>query len=335
MYNTQPTVPNFQFRKEENVEEPPGTVESKFRTPNGDHLKSIVSGAVAGAATVVAGHPFDTVKVLLQTKPSRNLTMSAWFREIVKKRGISGLYRGMSSPLLAVTPRYALRFWAYDLGCHLFAPTSHPREDGGVTVTTSIMAGAFAAIPTTIVTAPTEYLKVKLQTQDGHVVPPQGHSRSDTKAGAAGSGAPGIVDATRDAVHQGGVRGLFRGTFATLARDVPGFAAYFVAYEAVHTVAIRGVEPGMYGWEVLGTVGLGVGGLWMMAIPPDVIKSRIQASPPGTYNGFTDAARRMIKTEGISSLFRGTGPALLRLIPANAAGFVGRVGSLAIMNQLW
>lgn len=61
-----------------------------------------------------------------------------------------------------------------------------------------------------------------MQTQDHHQ---HRHSR-----------ARGIYDATRELLKEGGVRGLFRGTWPTLARDVPGFAAYFVAYEVVRKV---------------------------------------------------------------------------------------------------
>jgi solute carrier family 25 carnitine/acylcarnitine transporter 20/29 len=39
--------------------------------------------------------------------------------------------------------------------------------------------------------------------------------------------------------QEGGLRSLYRGTVATLARDIPGSAAYFVAYEWVY----RALKP--------------------------------------------------------------------------------------------
>lgn len=49
--------------------------------------------------------------------------------------------------------------------------------------------------------------------------------------------------------------------------------------------------------------------------PPDVIKSRIQAAPAGTYKGFMDCAGKIVSQEGPQALFKGLGPALLRAFP--------------------
>ena len=75
--------------------------------------------------------------------------------------------------------------------------------------------------------------------------------------------------------------------------------------------------------------------MWSIAIPPDVIKSRIQAAPQGTYKGFLDCAGKIISHEGPRALFKGLGPALLRAFPANAAAFVTRGFALEIMHMLW
>jgi solute carrier family 25 carnitine/acylcarnitine transporter 20/29 len=75
--------------------------------------------------------------------------------------------------------------------------------------------------------------------------------------------------------------------------------------------------------------------MWSIAIPPDVIKSRIQSAPAGTYKGFLDCAVKLVANEGPSALFKGLGPALLRAFPANAAGFLGRAAALETMHQLW
>jgi solute carrier family 25 (mitochondrial carnitine/acylcarnitine transporter), member 20/29 len=75
--------------------------------------------------------------------------------------------------------------------------------------------------------------------------------------------------------------------------------------------------------------------MWSIAIPPDVIKSRIQASPAGTYKGFTDCGLQILRQEGPGALFKGLGPALLRAFPANGAAFLGRAASMEVLKQLW
>ena len=62
---------------------------------------------------------------------------------------------------------------------------------------------------------------------------------------------------------------------------------------------------------------------WVVAIPPDVLKSRLQSAPEGTYTGMLDVAQKLVRAEGPGALFRGLGPAVIRAFPANAACFLG------------
>lgn len=75
--------------------------------------------------------------------------------------------------------------------------------------------------------------------------------------------------------------------------------------------------------------------MWTIAIPPDVVKSRIQSAPAGTYKGFMDCATKMVAKEGPGSLFKGLSPALLRAFPANAAAFLGRAIAMKFLINAW
>ena len=75
--------------------------------------------------------------------------------------------------------------------------------------------------------------------------------------------------------------------------------------------------------------------MWAFAIPPDVIKSRYQGAPEGTYRGFLDCARKTIAADGVGALFRGFGPAMARAFPANAAVFVGVEVSQSVMDRFF
>lgn len=58
---------------------------------------------------------------------------------------------------------------------------------------------------------------------------------------------------------------------------------------------------------------------WMVAIPSDVLKSRLQTAPEGTYpNGIRDVFRHAMREEGIRALYKGATPVMLRAFPANA-----------------
>lgn len=60
-----------------------------------------------------------------------------------------------------------------------------------------------------------------------------------------------------------------------------------------------------------------------VAIPPDVLKSRYQTAPEGTYTGLMDVYKTLIREEGHGALLTGFRPAMIRAFPANAACFLG------------
>lgn len=67
--------------------------------------RAFVAGGVGGICAVLTGHPFDLVKVNLQTaeKGTYNGTMDV-VRKIMAKSGPTGLYAGVTAPLYGVTP---------------------------------------------------------------------------------------------------------------------------------------------------------------------------------------------------------------------------------------
>lgn len=69
-------------------------------------LRSLAAGGFGGVCAVVVGHPFDLVKVRLQTA-ERGVYSSALdvVRKSIAKDGLRrGLYAGVSAPLVGVTP---------------------------------------------------------------------------------------------------------------------------------------------------------------------------------------------------------------------------------------
>ncbi|KAJ1941167.1 carnitine transporter [Linderina macrospora] len=147
----------------------------------------------------------------------------------------------------------------------------------------------------------------------------------------------GPVDAAMGIVRTGGVTSLFKGTCATLLRDVPGSVAYFGAYELIKkALTNRSAGEGAISPLAIVTAG-GLAGManWAVAIPPDVLKSRLQTAPEGKYSGVRQVFVEMMRTEGAGALFRGMGPAMLRAFPANAACFLGVELSRKAMDKVF
>lgn len=305
---------------------PPKIDEKEATSKSESALKSFVAGGVGGACCVLVGHPLDLVKVRMQTggAAAANGSVFGMLSNTLRREGARGLYRGVSAPLTAVSPMFAVSFWSYDIAQRMVK--SHGQRDMSeeerarsysLSMKEICAAGAISSIPTTGIMAPTERIKCLLQVQGNEV----------EKGGKAKSS--GMIDCARRVLKEGGVRSLYKGTVATLARDVPGTVAYFGTYELVkrELTKLQGIDPETKGELSVGAV-LAAGGLagmacWTVGIPADVIKSRLQTAPEGKYGGIVDVYRALIKEEGYAGLFKGIRPALIRAFPANAACFLG------------
>ncbi|KAI1335772.1 mitochondrial carrier domain-containing protein [Xylariaceae sp. FL0016] len=280
-------------------------------------LRSFAAGGFGGVCAVVVGHPFDLVKVRLQTA-DRGVYSSAI--DVVKKSiardGLRrGLYAGVSAPLVGVTPMFAVSFWGYDLGKQIVTSLSEPSPGGSLSIAQVSAAGFFSAIPMTAITAPFERVKVILQVQGQRLQPGQ---EPKYKGG---------LDVVRQLYAEGGLRSVFRGSAATLARDGPGSAAYFAAYEYMKRRLtpkdpVTGKAQGDLSLLAVTGAGATAGvAMWIPVFPVDTVKSRLQTAEGNVSIG--SVIRELYGRGGVKAFFPGFGPALARAVPANAATFLG------------
>ncbi|CAI2023337.1 hypothetical protein SEUBUCD646_0H01490 [Saccharomyces eubayanus] len=287
-------------------------------TPNPvrDNLKSFVAGGVGGVCAVFTGHPFDLIKVRCQNGQA-NSAMHAVANILKEARtqvngsmftnSIKGFYKGVIPPLLGVTPIFAVSFWGYDVGKKLVTYNNKSTGTGELTMGQMAAAGFISAIPTTLVTAPTERVKVVLQTS------------------SKGS----FIQAAKTIVKEGGISSLFKGSLATLARDGPGSALYFASYEiSKNYLNNRQPHPSAGEDQPVNIMNVclagGIAGMsmWLAVFPIDTIKTKLQAC--STKQNMISATKEIyLQRGGIKGFFPGLGPALLRSFPANAATFLG------------
>ncbi|CEL09658.1 mitochondrial carrier domain-containing protein [Aspergillus pseudodeflectus] len=302
------------------VQESLKAAETKAVNQTAAQLRSFAAGGVGGVCAVVVGHPFDLVKVRLQTaeKGVYSGAIDVVKRTIAREGLMRGLYAGVSAPLVGVTPMFAVSFWGYDLGKTLVSSVSEVKVQNNTpqyTIGQISAAGFFSAIPMTLITAPFERVKVLLQIQ-GQNPPPPGQKPKYS----------GGVDVVRQLYKEGGIRSVFRGSAMTLARDGPGSAAYFAAYEYIkRSLTPKDAEGNVTGDLSLPAV-LAAGGaagiaMWIPVFPVDTIKSRLQSAPGKPTIGGT--IRAVYANGGFKAFFPGFGPALARAVPANAATFAG------------
>lgn len=284
-------------------------------------IKYFLSGGFGGICTVLVGHPLDTIKVRLQTMPAPAAGQSPLYtgtfdcaKKTVKLEGLRGLYKGMAAPLAGVAPIFAISFAGFGVGKRLIA---NGNEELGLGKT--FLAGAFSGIFTTTVMAPGERIKVLLQIQHGQAKPKYS----------------GPNDVIKQLYKEGGIRSIFKGTVATLLRDVPASGMYFMTYEWFQ----KTLKP-IGGEEHLGIIKtIAAGGMagianWAIGMPADVVKSRLQSAPEGTYKSIPHVFAVLLKEGGPAALYKGITPVMLRAFPANAACFLGFEACMTLLNLI-
>lgn len=316
----------------------PVTVPSTF--------ESLASGAIGGISLVLVGHPLDLLKVRLQTAPKITLTplsassyahasgdqsMKRIFSNLLKKEGISGIYRGVTAPLIGVAPIFAISIWGYDTGKGLASKYLKLNSNDPFAIA---LGGAFSALPTSLLQVPGDRIKLRLQVSNSlqHANPLQ-ETRKIWNEGSSRIIEVYNKSSLKRNVNNnfiGGVRSLYRGYWITLAREIPGSAIYFSNYYYMRNFITSNLQnkstltpDSVMAISIL--ISGGVAGTLngLITLPIDTIKSRFQAAPIGEFRSARHVAVELLRTEGLAAFFRGLGPVLLRAFPANAACFSG------------
>lgn len=178
------------------------------------------------------------------------------------------------------------------------------------------IAGAAAGGVQSVVCSPMELIKIRLQMQG------EGKSSAFQQALSYHSKFEYVTptDCIRKIYkYENGFRGVFKGMYLTLWREVPSFGFYFASYYylcdklgAIYNGDIKIMRLLFCG---------GVAGIisWVSTYPFDVIKTRVQSDHKGLYKGSIDCARRSYQHEGFTVFFRGMNATLIRAFPGSAA----------------
>ncbi|KAF0852870.1 mitochondrial solute carrier family 25 (mitochondrial carnitine/acylcarnitine transporter) member 20/29 [Andalucia godoyi] len=264
-------------------------------------VKDFIAGTVAGSAQVISGHPFDTIKVRMQTSAAGSTSAMRIVRDVIGKEGVRSFFRGMGPPLAGVGAVNAVLFVAYGKA----RDWMEPDRDVDLSISETMVAGAFAGFVNCSVICPIELVKSRLQ--------------------VAGTKFAGPLQCGKLILRNEGVKGLFRGMSATIYREVPAYAGYFGAYEVAKRTLIGDKESNSP-LELFISGGFGGVGCWLFSYPQDVIKTVLQVSDKPykkTFfdGGFWSCAREIAVQEGWKGFFKGFSPTMIRAFWANAATF--------------
>ncbi|KAJ3739819.1 mitochondrial carrier domain-containing protein [Lentinula detonsa] len=263
----------------------------------------LIAGSVGGAAQVLVGHPLDTVKTRAQIAPKGMFKGPMdIIAQTVRKEGFFALYKGMASPLLGIAGVNSLLFAAYGISRKIVSP--YPQ----LSLLETSLAGAMAGAANAVLASPVEMFKVRMQGQYG------------------GAQDKHLSAVAKEMWNQWGFRkGVMRGYWVTLAREIPAYAGFYTAYEFSKRkfASIYGSELPV--WALLASGSTGGIAYWLSCYPLDVIKSRVQlrqTPPVGTpVQYIAHEAKTVLAESGLKGLFSGLTPSLIRSIPAAASTF--------------
>jgi len=223
------------------------------------------------------------------------------------------MYRGSGVNILLITPEKAIKLAANDYFRHHFKTA-----DGKLPITREMLAGGCAGFCQIIITTPMELLKIQLQ--DAGRVAAQAKLAAATTGGTAAATQIPKMSATAiamDLIKAKGITGLYKGTGATMLRDVSFSMVYFPLFANLNKLGPRKVrwrngaqelntaslmvtcvfqggnsDEAVFWWSFLS--GCAAGSISAAAVNPfDVVKTRLQlltkAKGETTYTGIPDA----------------------------------------------
>ena len=262
----------------------------EFRRDAWPPLRHFVGGYCSGIALVLAGHPFDTVKVRLQTegRGGRFRGPVHCVRDTVAREGLLALYKGVTPPLfatgvinamlwgsqgvvvrqlhgggvgppeistiMAAAVRRSLLVSACGLACLTRERDTHERAR------TQVVTGFCISF----VVTPMEGIKARLQVQYA------------ARGGVSRYAGP--VDCARQVTAALGVRrGIYRGWVPTALCRMSNWS-YFGAYEYLRRRLVASGDSGKLSPLASMAAGAGAGvAYWLSCYPVDLLKNRIQA----------------------------------------------------------
>eukprot|EP01132_Coremiostelium_polycephalum_P001991 gene1991-2452_t len=259
---------------------------------------NLIAGGIAGIIGATTVFPMDMVKTRLQNQkvlPNGTKTYNGaldCFKKIIQTEGgVGGLYRGLSANLVGITPEKALKLAVNDLLRGVLQGDA-PQ----ITIPQEVMAGAGAGFCQVVATNPMEIVKIRMQV-----------------SGSGGNKASSLGEVVREL----GIRGLYKGTAATLLRDVPFSMVYFSVYgrtkqNLTDANGNIGIDRILFSGIFAGSCAAAI------STPMDVIKTRLQVKPaPGdpTYTGILDCINKTLSNEGPKAFTKGLLPRIMIISP--------------------
>ncbi|KAI8084493.1 mitochondrial carrier domain-containing protein [Halteromyces radiatus] len=270
-----------------------------------DPIFSLIAGSVAGGIEGMVTYPTEYVKTRLQLQAGGSLAHGEirfkgpidCLLQTIKHHGFGTIYTGVSALAIGNAAKAGVRFLTYDQIANQLRD-----KDGKLSGIRSVLAGLGAGMTeAALVVTPSETIKTKL-IHDRNNVTPKYH---------------GLIHGTSTIIKEEGMSGIYRGLGPVMARQGANSAVRFSSYSYFKSSfqKWRGDEstlPSSYTFVAGALAGIVT---VYSTMPLDVVKTRMQGLDARLlYKHSLDCLVKVVKANGVFSLWKGTTPRLTRLI---------------------
>lgn len=262
-----------------------------------------VAGMFSGVTKNAVGHPFDTVKVRLQTSEGRFKGPVDCVMQTFRSEGFRGFYKGFTPPLVGWVLMDSVMLGSLHLYRRIVKDNLYP-EEKKLPLLGHIIAGLGSGWTVSFVAAPIEQFKARLQVQ------------YDAKLRIYS----GPLDVAKKLWKISPLT-WYTGLFGTMVFRT-NFIFWWGSYEVFTNYLTDNTKlskPSINFWAG----GLSATVFWIFAYPADVVKQVIMTDSPiraeKKFPRYMDAVRYIYRERGLAGFTRGFGPSILRSFPANAA----------------
>ena len=274
----------------------------------------MICGGVSGAISRTLTSPLDVVKIILQCQRGPNPKYSGVFdafSKIMAEQGIKGFWKGNNLALLRIIPYSAVKFAAFEKYKPLLAS-----KDGQLDNVRRLIAGAFAGITAVAATYPLDVLRTRFAVQD-----PKNPKYT------------GVLQAIKRIIDEEGFGALYTGFATTIVGVIPYEGGQFMMHDYLNKLWNDRMKRPMNTVEKL-LIGCISGGFAQtISYPVDTVRKAMQVAPSGTYKGMCDCAIKIVKTEGVTGLFKGISMNLLKVVPFSALSFYCYEEARLVLNK--
>jgi len=264
--------------------------------------------ALSGAAAVIsktAAAPIERVKLMVQnqdemikagTLKDRYTGPLDCFQRVIRDEGVLPLWRGNLANCLRYFPTQALNFMFKERIKIMFQASK--QDSNAMKFGKNVASGGAAGSASLFFVYSLDYARTRLA--------------NDPKSSKKGGGERefnGLVDVYRKTFRSDGIAGLYRGFVVSCVGIVVYRGFYFGLYDTVKPMMgnVGFLVSFSLGYAVTVTAGLA-------SYPLDTIRRRMMMTSGAKekYKGSIDCAVKIVRNEGVPSLFKGAGANILR-----------------------